>query len=152
MVSQLELVVVMMYFCLQVNADIRYYTVSSNGRKQLTRVNTTHVGQNISTKAVGSSVVNIITNQYKFREGSTSERAAMLGESSGQLIHYFPPLSQLRQTRRGSWMLSLLSTKTFLLVNGSRWLSRLPTRRMRVRDIVLVFVVAPCCILASLDK
>jgi hypothetical protein len=65
---------------LQVNADIRYYTVRNDGSSTLTRVNTTHVGKNISTKAIGSSVVNIITNEYKFREGSTSERAALLGE------------------------------------------------------------------------
>ena len=65
---------------LQVNADIRYYTVRNDGSSTLTRVNTTHVGKNISTKAIGSSAVNIITNEYKFREGSTSERAALLGE------------------------------------------------------------------------
>lgn len=64
------------------NADIRYYVVRGSGSAELTRVNTSHVGQNISTKAVGSSAVNIITDQYKFREGSTSERAALLGEST----------------------------------------------------------------------
>ena len=62
------------------NADIRSYVVKANGERVLTRVNTTHVGQNMSTKAVGSSAVNIVTNNYKFREGSASERAALLSE------------------------------------------------------------------------
>ena len=73
---------------LQVNADIRYYTVHEDGSTTLARVNTTHVGKNISTKAVGSSDVNHITGEYKFREGSTSERAAMLGE----LLPWLHPL------------------------------------------------------------
>ena len=66
----------------QVNADIRSYVVRRNGEKVLTRVDTTQVGKNISTKAVGSSRVNIVTNDYKFPEGSKSERATLLGESS----------------------------------------------------------------------
>ena len=65
----------------QVNADIRTYTVKDSGENVLTRVNTSHVGKNISTKAVGRSAVNIITNEYKFKEGSASERAALLGTS-----------------------------------------------------------------------
>jgi hypothetical protein len=68
----------------EVNADIRYYTVRNDGSSTLTRVNTTHVGKNISTKAIGSSVVNIITNEYKFREGSTSERAALLAGTEAE--------------------------------------------------------------------
>jgi transglutaminase 1 len=62
----------------EVNADIRTYIVKENGEKVLSQVNTSHVGKNISTKAVGRSAVNIVTNEYKFREGSTSERAALL--------------------------------------------------------------------------
>lgn len=73
---------------LQVNADIRYYALGPNGDPSLTRVNRRHVGKNISTKAVGRSAVNDITNEYKFREGSMSERAALLGEywASVQLV------------------------------------------------------------------
>ena len=63
----------------QVNADIRSYVVRKDGKKVLTRVDTTHIGKNISTKAVGSSRVNIVTNDYKFPEGSRSERATQLG-------------------------------------------------------------------------
>ena len=76
---------------LQVNADIRYYTVHADRTKTLTRVNTTHVGQNISTKAVGSRQVNIITWDYKFREGSSSERAALLGEEDNLLCLFSLP-------------------------------------------------------------
>lgn len=63
----------------QVNADIRRYILKENGERVLAQVNTTHVGKSISTKAVGSSNVHIVTNDYKFREGSESERATLLG-------------------------------------------------------------------------
>lgn len=66
------------------NADIRYYTIHADRTKTLTRVNTTHVGQNISTKAVGSRQVNLVTWDYKFRERSSSERAALLGKEDNQ--------------------------------------------------------------------
>lgn len=65
--------------CVQVNADIRYYTVHEDGTQTLSRVNTNHVGKNISTKAVGSSNRQDVTLEYKFREGSSEERAALLG-------------------------------------------------------------------------
>ena len=65
---------------MQVNADIRYYTVDDAGNKTLTRVNPTHVGKSISTKAVGGNSRDDVTLNYKFREGSNSERAALNGE------------------------------------------------------------------------
>ena len=61
------------------NADIRYYTVNSDDSLTLTRVNSTHVGKRISTKAVGGNARDDVTLDYKFAEGSTSERAALLG-------------------------------------------------------------------------
>ena len=64
---------------MQVNADIRYYTVHEDGTQTLSRVNTNHVGKNISTKAVGSSNRQDVTLDYKFEEGSSDERAALLG-------------------------------------------------------------------------
>ena len=60
------------------NADKRYYTVHSNKRKELVYVETDVIGKNISTKAVGSSARHDITDEYKFKEGTTSERAALL--------------------------------------------------------------------------
>ncbi len=65
------------------NADIRYYTVHEDESLELARVNSTHVGKNISTKAVGSDARQDITLEYKFAEGSTSERAALLGRWIG---------------------------------------------------------------------
>lgn len=62
------------------NADIRYYTVHSNKHTELSDVETNEVGKNISTKAVGSSERHDITDEYKFKEGTTTERAALLCE------------------------------------------------------------------------
>ena len=61
------------------NADIRYYIIHGDQSRTLSRVNTRHVGRNISTKAIGSNQREDITQDYKFKEGSTSERAALLG-------------------------------------------------------------------------
>lgn len=72
----------------QVNADIRYYTVHDDGTQTLSRVNTSHVGQNISTKAVGSSNRQDVTLDYKFAEGSSAERIALLGKLVAALCSY----------------------------------------------------------------
>ena len=102
-----------MSLLLQVNADIRSYVVRRNGEKVLTRVDTTQVGKNISTKAVGSSRVNIVTNDYKFPEGSKSERATLLGESSHPHTatpshhHTLTPSQPLRLRRRLEWRYQL---------------------------------------------
>ena len=68
------------------NADIRYYTINPDRTRTLTRVNSTHVGKNISTKAVGTNQREDVTLDYKFAERSTSERAALLGMSIGREI------------------------------------------------------------------
>ena len=60
------------------NADVRYYVVNADKSLTLTDVDTTHVGKSISTKAIGSSDRHDVTDQYKFAEGSTAERAALL--------------------------------------------------------------------------
>ena len=67
-------------FYFQVNADIRSYIVHSDNTQTLASVNTSHVGKAISTKAVGSNLREDVTLEYKFQEGSTSERAALLGK------------------------------------------------------------------------
>ena len=69
------------YFLPQVNADVRTYTIYQDGTTTLDKVDSTQVGKNISTKAIGSSRRQDVTSEYKFREGSTSERAALLGET-----------------------------------------------------------------------
>lgn len=66
--------------CVQVNADVRYYIVNSDNTQTLVDVDTTHVGQQMSTKAIGSNSRHDVTDQYKFTEGSTSERSALLGK------------------------------------------------------------------------
>lgn len=71
---------------LQVNADIRYYTINPDRTRTLTRVNSTHVGKNISTKAVGTNDREDVTLDYKFPERSISERAALLGMLMGFLF------------------------------------------------------------------
>ncbi|XP_073331440.1 protein-glutamine gamma-glutamyltransferase E-like [Pagrus major] len=59
----------------EVNADIVKWMVSSRGLKKKMHSDTMTVGQNISTKAVGSNNRNDITDSYKHREGSSKERA-----------------------------------------------------------------------------
>jgi hypothetical protein len=63
-----------------VNADVRKYVVNTDKSLTLVEVNTTHVGKQMSTKAIGSSDRHDVTDQYKFEEGSSSERAALLGK------------------------------------------------------------------------
>ena len=62
------------------NADIRTYVVNADKSLTLVDVDTTHVGKKMSTKAIGSSDRQDVTDQYKFEEGSSSERAALLGK------------------------------------------------------------------------
>ena len=60
---------------------MRSYTVHKDGSQTLSGVNTFHVGKSISTKAIGSSRKEDVTSNYKFDEGSSTERAALLGEA-----------------------------------------------------------------------
>ena len=78
------LVLPLCFVNLQVNADVRYYIIHSDERVTLAYVDTTHVGKSMSTKAIGSSNRQDVTDQYKFKEDSEKdlERAALLGEKS----------------------------------------------------------------------
>ncbi|KAI4886614.1 hypothetical protein NFI96_012735, partial [Prochilodus magdalenae] len=58
----------------EVNADVVTWIVRSDSSKEKIRTDTSSVGQFISTKAVGSDKRLDITNQYKYPEGSKSER------------------------------------------------------------------------------
>ena len=75
---------------LQVNADVCFYTAHENGSQSLTQVNTSHIGKNISTKAVGSSKKEDITLDYKFLERYVSERVAWL--SGDMTVLYSVPI------------------------------------------------------------
>ncbi|XP_040887570.1 protein-glutamine gamma-glutamyltransferase 2-like [Toxotes jaculatrix] len=58
----------------EVNADVVKWMVWADGSKMKMSSDTTTVGQNISTKAVGYNLRNDITDSYKYREGSAQER------------------------------------------------------------------------------
>ena len=62
------------------NADVRYYTCHRDGSRILSSINKDHVGVAISTKAIGSGNRVDITSEYKFKEGSSEERATLLGK------------------------------------------------------------------------
>ncbi|CAN9512634.1 unnamed protein product [Ophioblennius macclurei] len=60
----------------EVNADCIDWLVVGEGEKDILRMvtDTKKVGQNISTKAVGSKFRRDVTNMYKFKEGTPEER------------------------------------------------------------------------------
>ncbi|KAM6979623.1 protein-glutamine gamma-glutamyltransferase E [Aplochiton taeniatus] len=58
----------------EVNADRVTWMISANGSKRKLLSDTNSVGQNISTKAVGSSERVNITDNYKYKEGTAEER------------------------------------------------------------------------------
>ncbi|XP_053171596.1 protein-glutamine gamma-glutamyltransferase 5-like [Scomber japonicus] len=59
----------------EVNADCIDWLVLRDGSKQKITSDTKRVGQNISTKSVGSNKRMNITDSYKHREGTTKERS-----------------------------------------------------------------------------
>ncbi|XP_073462655.1 protein-glutamine gamma-glutamyltransferase E-like isoform X1 [Aquarana catesbeiana] len=73
----------------EVNADVNYYTVQSNGSKSKYKTETAEVGLLICTKALGTSNYEDITHLYKYREGTSKEREIyrkaqqIVGVSSG---------------------------------------------------------------------
>ncbi|XP_040186529.1 protein-glutamine gamma-glutamyltransferase E-like isoform X2 [Rana temporaria] len=73
----------------EVNADVNYYTVQTNGSKSKYKTETAEVGVLICTKALGSNVYEDITHMYKFQEGTSKEREIfrkaqqIVGVSSG---------------------------------------------------------------------
>lgn len=78
----------------EVNADVNYYAVQSNGSKSKYKTDTAEVGLLICTKALGTSEYEDITHLYKQKEGTSREREIyrkaqqIVGVSSG-----FMPLS-----------------------------------------------------------
>jgi transglutaminase 1 len=71
----------------EVNADVTYHMETEEGGDyRVVSMDTTRVGRRISTKGVGIGVGwkrIFITDHYKYKEGSTAERASLLG-GSGQ--------------------------------------------------------------------
>ncbi|XP_051887395.1 protein-glutamine gamma-glutamyltransferase 2-like [Pristis pectinata] len=58
----------------EVNADCVTWICSDKGKRMKVDSDTKHVGQKISTKCVGSDEREDITNNYKYPEGSNTER------------------------------------------------------------------------------
>ncbi|NXM66397.1 F13A factor, partial [Serilophus lunatus] len=61
----------------EVNSCIVFSRREKNGTQVIERINTTHIGQLIVTKEVGSDGMKKITEEYKFQEGSDEERLAL---------------------------------------------------------------------------
>lgn len=61
-------------FCIQVNADVVEYVRLSTGDFVKFSGSTDSIGQNISTKAVGSDERRDITHQYKYPEGAVAPK------------------------------------------------------------------------------
>ncbi|KAK9529613.1 hypothetical protein VZT92_013693 [Zoarces viviparus] len=59
----------------EVNADLNHWLEKADGSMVKISSDTSNVGHNISTKAVGSNKRNNITDNYKHKEGSDKERS-----------------------------------------------------------------------------
>ena len=68
----------------EVNADIKYYQETPDRTFKLVGSETVAVGDDISTKAVGSNSRADVTDAYKYREGSAAERAALGAKRSSE--------------------------------------------------------------------
>lgn len=60
-------------FSLQVNSDVVFHSRSKDGTMEPVKVNRTHVGRMVLTKAPGDVTRLDITDQYKFPEGQPSQ-------------------------------------------------------------------------------
>ncbi|XP_036406645.1 coagulation factor XIII A chain [Megalops cyprinoides] len=58
----------------EVNSDVVFYERNKNGSMQVVKVNRSHVGRKILTKAIGRDEPVEITSLYKFQEGTDEER------------------------------------------------------------------------------
>lgn len=67
--SKLELFGLPLSFSLQVNSDVVFYSRRKDGTMEPVKVNTSHVGRMVLTKASGAMTRRDITDQYKFPEG-----------------------------------------------------------------------------------
>ncbi|OCT62794.1 hypothetical protein XELAEV_18043885mg [Xenopus laevis] len=83
----------------EVNADKKKYIKYKDGRTVLVHTDTTSVGQTISTKTVGSTSREDVTNDYKYPEGSSEERDV-----------YFKAQRQLAESSTGIIALSAASS------------------------------------------
>ncbi|KAL8182495.1 UNVERIFIED_CONTAM: hypothetical protein K2H54_057211 [Gekko kuhli] len=61
----------------EVNSDVVYLNVMTNGKKEVKHIDKTHIGKLILTKAVGTDEKMDVTETYKFQEGTEEERLAL---------------------------------------------------------------------------
>nr|BAT61945.1 transglutaminase FactorXIII [Oryzias latipes] len=61
----------------EVNSDVVFYSRRRDGTLDLVKVNRTHIGRMVLTKAPGEETRRDITSQYKFPEGSAEERTVL---------------------------------------------------------------------------
>ncbi|XP_035004642.2 coagulation factor XIII A chain [Hippoglossus stenolepis] len=61
----------------EVNSDVVFYSRRKDGTMEPVKVNRTHVGRMVLTKALGDMTSRDITDQYKFPEGSAQERTVL---------------------------------------------------------------------------
>lgn len=61
----------------EVNSDVVFYSRNREGTMEPVKVNRTHVGRIVLTKAPGTMQRRDVTDQYKFPEGSTEERTVL---------------------------------------------------------------------------
>lgn len=61
----------------EVNSDVVFYSRSNDGTMEPVKVNQTHVGRMVLTKAPADVTRRDITDQYKFPEGSKEERTVL---------------------------------------------------------------------------
>ncbi|XP_077598178.1 coagulation factor XIII A chain [Stigmatopora nigra] len=61
----------------EVNSDMVFYSRRKDGTLEPVKVNRSHVGRKVLTKAAGAQTSRDITDQYKFSEGSGEERTVL---------------------------------------------------------------------------
>ncbi|KAJ8268847.1 hypothetical protein COCON_G00114540 [Conger conger] len=61
----------------EVNSDVVFYKRDQSGNVVPVKVNSTHVGRKVLTKAIGRDQYDDITSQYKFAEGTEEERTVL---------------------------------------------------------------------------
>lgn len=61
----------------EINSDVVFYSRRKDGTMEPVRVNSTHIGRMVLTKANGDMTRRDITNNYKFPEGSAEERTVL---------------------------------------------------------------------------
>ncbi|XP_061664425.1 coagulation factor XIII A chain isoform X2 [Syngnathoides biaculeatus] len=61
----------------EVNSDMVFHSRKKDGSTTVVKVNRTHIGRMVLTKATGGSGRRDVTDQYKFPEGSAEERTVL---------------------------------------------------------------------------